>query len=114
MSLRWKILLSITAAAVAVIGAVALISEFTFMKSFQGVENQNAQQMVERADKALNDDVQSLNTLNHDWAAWDDTYRFVQDPVKYQEYAVDNPSDTTFASAKLNYIFIITNKFISN
>jgi len=47
------------------------------MKSFQEVENQNAQQMVGRADKALNDDVQSLNTLNHDWAAWDDTYNFV-------------------------------------
>ena len=109
MSLRWKILLSITAAAVAVIVAIALISEFTFMKSFQGVENQNAQQMVERADKALNDDIQNLNTLNHDWAAWDDTYNFVQDPVKYQEYTVDNPSDTTFASAKLNYIFIINN-----
>ena len=109
MSLRWKILLSITAAAVAIIGAVALVSELTFMKSFQGVENQNARQMVERADKALTDDIQSLNTLNHDWAAWDDTYNFVQDPVKYQEYAVDNPSDTTFASAKLNYIFIINN-----
>ncbi|MGP8079265.1 MAG: PAS domain S-box protein, partial [Dehalococcoidales bacterium] len=95
--------------AVVIIGAVYAISELTFMKSFQGVENQNAQQMVERADKALTDDINSLNTLNHDWAAWDDTYNFVQNPDKYQSYVTDNPTDVTFASAKLNYIFIIDN-----
>ena len=85
------------------------MSEMTFMKSFQEVENQNAQQMVGRADKALNDDVQSLNTLNHDWAAWDDTYNFVQNPTEYQSYINDNPTDETFASAKLNFICIINN-----
>ncbi|MFZ1915520.1 MAG: PAS domain S-box protein, partial [Dehalococcoidales bacterium] len=79
------------------------------MKSFQEVENQNAQQMVGRANKALNDDVQSLNTLNHDWAAWDDTYNFVQNPTEYQSYINDNPTDETFASAKLNFICIINN-----
>jgi PAS domain S-box-containing protein len=109
MSLRWKILIVITLTAVMIIGAVYAISELTFMKSFQGVENQNARQTVERADKALTDDINSLNTLNHDWAAWDDTYNFVQNPDKYQSYVTDNPTDVTFASAKLNYIFIIDN-----
>jgi len=33
------------------------ISELTFMKSFQVVENQNARKTVERADKALTDDI---------------------------------------------------------
>jgi len=70
MSLRWKILLVITLTGLMIIGAVYAVSEMTFMKSYQEVENQNAQQMVERADKALNDDIQSINTLNHDWAAW--------------------------------------------
>jgi PAS domain S-box-containing protein len=109
MSLRWKILIVLTLTAVMIIGAVYAISELTFMKSFQVVENQNARKTVERADKALTDDINSLNTLNHDWAAWNDTYYFVQNPAKYQSYATDNPTDVTFASAKLNYIFIIDN-----
>ena len=109
MSLRWKILIVITLTAAMIIGAVYAISELTFMKSFQVVENQNARKTVERADKALTDDINSLNTLNHDWAAWDDTYNFVQNPDKYQSYVTDNPTDVTFASAKLNYIFIINN-----
>ena len=69
MSLRWKILIVLTLTAVMIIGAVYAISELTFMKSFQVVENQNARKTVERADKALTDDINSLNTLNHDWAA---------------------------------------------
>ena len=109
MSLRWKILIVIMLTGLTIIGAVYIVSEMTFMKSFQEVENQNAQQMVGRADKALNDDVQSLNTLNHDWAAWDDTYNFVQNPTEYQSYINDNPTDETFASAKLNFICIINN-----
>jgi PAS domain S-box-containing protein len=109
MSLRWKILLVITLTGLMIIGAVYAVSEMTFMKSYQEVENQNAQQMVERADKALNDDIQSINTLNHDWAAWDDTYNFVQNPGEFQSYINDNPTDVTFASAKLNFICIINN-----
>ena len=109
MSLRWKILIVIMLTGLTIIGAVYIVSEMTFMKSFQEVENQNAQQMVGRANKALNDDVQSLNTLNHDWAAWDDTYNFVQNPTEYQSYINDNPTDETFASAKLNFICIINN-----
>jgi len=65
--------------------------------------------MAERSYKALNDQIQSLNTLNHDWAAWDDTYNYVQNPTENPKYIESNPSDTTFSSAELNYIFIIDN-----
>jgi PAS domain S-box-containing protein len=107
VSLRWKILALIAAASLAIIGAVYAVSAATFQKSFQSIEDSHARQMADRASKSLDDEVSNLRTLNHDWAAWDDTYNFVQDPLKYSSYAQVNPSDTTFASAHLNYILIL-------
>ena len=43
------------------------------MAGFERVEERNTQQMAQRAICSLNDRVASLHTLNHDWAAWDDT-----------------------------------------
>ena len=109
MSLRWKILIVITATALGVIGGIFTLSETTFMKSYQTVEQQDARQMAQRTINALSDQIEGLQTLNHDWAAWDDTYNFVQHPDENENYIESNPTDTTFSNARLNFIFIIDN-----
>jgi hypothetical protein len=90
-----------------VVGLVFAFSQFIFMRSFQTIENRNTTQAVEQASGVLADRIKSLHMLNHDWAAWDDTYHFVQNPTFNQTYISSNPTDTTFASAELNFIFII-------
>ena len=109
MSLRWQIIAIVLAMAIVIVGTIVTASRLTFMRAFDQVERQNAAEMVERANSALQDRVKSLNTLNHDWAAWDDTYNFVQRPAENQNWIEVNPTDTTFASAGLNFMFVIDN-----
>ena len=107
MSLRSKTVIVVAAAAVVVVGFVFAFSQVIFMRSFQSLENSNTGRAVEQISSVLSDRINSLNTLNHDWSAWDDTYNFVQHPIDNVNYVEVNPTDTTFASAELNYIFII-------
>ena len=109
MSLRWKTVILVAAAAIIVVGVVFAVSQAVFMRSFQSLENTNTNQAVEQVTSVISDRINSLNTLNHDWAAWDDTYNFVQHPMDNMNYVQVNPTDTTFASAGLNYIFIVDN-----
>src|SRR3990172_4969683 len=109
MSLRWQIIAIVLAMAIVIVGTIVTASRLTFMRAFDQVERQNAAEMVERANSALQDRVKSLNTLNHDWAAWDDTYNFVRRPAENQNWIEVNPTDTTFASAGLNFMFVIDN-----
>ncbi|HEX9896358.1 MAG TPA: CHASE4 domain-containing protein [Dehalococcoidales bacterium] len=47
----------------------------------------------------------SLDIMNHDWAAWDDTYIFAQD--RNQDYLDSNTTDQTMINAGLNLIAIM-------
>jgi PAS domain S-box-containing protein len=109
VSLRAKTVIVIAIAAVIVVGVVFAISQFIFMRSFQSLETTDTNLAVQQVTSALSDQINSLNKLNHDWAAWDDTYNFVQNPSENIQYIEVNPTDTTFSSAGLNYIFIINN-----
>jgi PAS domain S-box-containing protein len=97
----------VAAAAVIVVAVVFAVSQVIFMRSFQSLENTDTTRAVQQVTSVLSDRINSLNTLNHDWAAWDDTYNFVQHPSENENYIESNPTDTTFASAGLNYILII-------
>jgi PAS domain S-box-containing protein len=107
VSLRSKTVIVVATAAVIVVGFVFAFSQVIFMRSFQSLENSNTSRAVEQISSVLSDRINNLNTLNHDWSAWDDTYNFVQDPIDNVNYVEVNPTDTTFASAELNYIFIL-------
>ena len=107
MSLRSKTVIVVAVAAVIVVAVVFAFSQAIFMRSFQSLENKDTSKAVGQITSVLSDRINSLNTLNHDWAAWDDTYNFVQHPIDNLNYIEVNPTDTTFASAELNYIFII-------
>jgi len=86
---------------------VFAVSQFFFMRSFQRIEEQNTREMVERTTSAFNNQLINLNMLNLDWASWDDTYAFVQNPAAHTAYLSINLPDSTFINNKLNFIFII-------
>ena len=107
MSLRAKTLIFVFITAALVVGVVFTVSQFTFKRSFQSLENRTTTQAVQRVTGVLADRIKNLHTLNHDWAAWDDTYNFVQHPSENENYIETNPTDTTFINAELNFILII-------
>jgi len=107
MSLRWKMSIAVLAVAIFVFVAVFGILQLTFVKNLQQIEDKDVREMAEMANGMLTDRIQSLNILNHDWAAWDDTYNFILHPDENQNYLTVNPTDTTFANAGINFMFII-------
>jgi len=52
--------------------------------------------------RALSRELDSLKTIAHDWAAWDDTYAFIADAN--DDYVKSNLVDETFADIRLNLI----------
>ncbi len=107
MSLRLKVLLIIIGATALLLGIVFAVSQYFFMSSFQRIEEQYAREMVQRTTSVFNNQLENLSRINLDWAAWDDTYAFVQNPSEHQEYVISNFTDSTFINNRLNFIFII-------
>jgi PAS domain S-box-containing protein len=109
VSLRWKISLVVLTAVIGLVSAILIISQITFSRDFQNVENQRAVEMAQRADCALSEKINSIDTINIDYAAWDDTYNFITDPRNHQDFITGNFIDSTFVNTGINYVLIYNN-----
>ncbi|NLI13535.1 MAG: diguanylate cyclase [Peptococcaceae bacterium] len=82
-------------------------SQAILMNSFINMEKLEVGENIQRAQETLTDELSYLNSTASDWAAWDDTYDFVEDTGA--EYIESNLLDTTFTSLKINFIIYIDN-----
>jgi two-component system, sensor histidine kinase and response regulator len=105
MSLSRKTLIITLIMTSCLLAIVLIVSNLIFLNSFENLEKRDTEENAQRAVEALNTQLAGLDTLNHDWAVWDDTYQFVQDGN--QEYIETNPTDESFETTKLNLIVII-------
>ena len=105
MTLRRKILISAGLVFVSLIAILYFVTQSLLMHSFTNLEEKSAQDNVERAVNALNNDLQSLATVTSDWAAWDDTYAFIENAN--QDFAESNLGDSTFTTLRLNLVLFI-------
>lgn len=96
-----------------IIGAVLIglliiswaLSYTILIDGFVNLEKNRTILNVERTLNALDEKLAFLNTSAHDWAAWDDTYAFIQDGNK--NYIEANLQDTTFKHLGLNLMLFI-------
>ncbi|MFC2019094.1 CHASE4 domain-containing protein [Chloroflexota bacterium] len=105
MTLRKKTIIIIGIAFSALILAIYLIAQVILMDSFVRLEENNARLNVSRVMSALEADIANLETLTSDWAAWDDTYAFVNDLD--DAYIQSNLVDETFTNLSLNLLLVI-------
>jgi sensor domain CHASE-containing protein/GAF domain-containing protein len=105
MTLRRKTLLIIGLGLVVVVAAVYATSTLILMGGFANVEEQDTRQNVNRALAALSDDFAELMRSNRDYAAWDDTYAFIEDAN--DSYVENNLIETTFSNLRLNLIVFV-------
>jgi len=82
-----------------------LTSRAFFLQNFAQLEEQWAISNVKRALVFLESQEQNLITIAQDWAAWDDTYYFVQEPT--EDYIKSNLVDETFESLGINLMLFI-------
>jgi sensor domain CHASE-containing protein len=80
------------------------IQRLIIFPSFVELEEKEAKKDLERCFEAIGREIYHLDTFNHDWAAWDDTYQFVQD--ENTEYATSNLVAETFVQNGLNLIYV--------
>ncbi len=105
MKLRKRTLIAIGVTFACLVLMLYLVSRVILLGSFAELEEQYARRDVERVLSALSDELAALDTMVFDWAAWDDTYTFIEDAN--EEYIVSNLVDETFTSPRLNLMLFI-------
>ncbi|PPT07883.1 Adenylate cyclase [Geitlerinema sp. FC II] len=105
MSLRQKTLLLI---GLILVGSIALLSSSLatiLLLRFAQVETQHTRRNVERARSALQAEINALDRTALDWAAWDDTYNYIE--TQNEGYRERNLVDQTFLNLELNLLVLL-------
>ena len=105
MSLRRKTLLIVAATLAALLIALYGTSQGIVLRSFARLEERQVREDVQRAKNALDDELAGLAATARDWAAWDDTYAFIQDGNR--EYQESNLLDKTFETLRLHALILV-------
>ncbi len=79
MRLRTKTLLIVGATLLGLILILELAAGTLVMGGFDAIEADTVRENLERARRAVADEAESLATTTRDYAAWDETYEFMQD-----------------------------------
>lgn len=104
MSIRTKIGLILLCAVIGFCIAQYCVQRFIILPGFLSLEHHEAVKDTNRVKNAIKNEINHLNTLCRDWAAWDNTYAFVKS--KSSEYIESNLVLTSFTTNNLNLIYI--------
>ncbi len=102
MNLRQKTLLLTTLPLLGLL--VILYGSFSaiLQRSYGRLEQQDAQKNLQRVDEVLAGDLIQMQSLTEDWAAWNDTYAFIED--RNTDYIASNLTKYGFESLQLNVV----------
>ncbi|MDH7564670.1 MAG: CHASE4 domain-containing protein, partial [Candidatus Bathyarchaeota archaeon] len=102
MKLRWKTLLIIALVIASLSAALLFASHAIMMNSVANVEQKTVVKDAQRVTDAFSHELEDLAATASDWAAWDETYIFVQNGNP--DYIQSNLVDTVFTNFRLNFI----------
>ncbi len=103
--LRGQILPIIGATLMGLLGVIYLSSSTLLLAGFAKFEQQDTARNVKRAVDVLSDEIAKLSFTANDWAAWDDTYAFIED--ENSDYIQTNLNDATIARLRLDMMLYI-------
>ncbi|MDF9407807.1 MAG: Cyclic di-GMP phosphodiesterase response regulator RpfG [Pelotomaculum sp. PtaB.Bin013] len=105
MSLRKKALMIISITVTVLVILLYTVTKSILLGSFNELEQRSGRRDVQRILNALSDNIIALNREAGDWAAWDETYRFIDD--NDENYVKTNLPDETFTELNINFISFI-------
>ena len=105
VSLGTKLGLIVSFAGVAMFGLYAGVQQYVILPGVLRTEEQEARESMDRCVNSLRREIHHLETLTRDWAAWDDTYRYVVEPNA--DYDESNLTLTSFSDNNICAIFIL-------
>lgn len=103
--LRGQILPIVGATLMGLLGVIYLSSSTLLLAGFAQFEQQDTARNVKRAVDVLSDEIDKLSFTANDWAAWDDTYAFIED--ENADYIQTNLNDATIARLRLDMMLYI-------
>ncbi|HWQ18872.1 MAG TPA: CHASE4 domain-containing protein [Methanotrichaceae archaeon] len=81
-------------------------SQTLFLGNIHEIEEKEVRQSVQQSLEALSSEQSRLSSLASDWAAWDDTYRFIQDGNA--DYIESNLPDGELDLLDINFMLFIS------
>ncbi|HCY83726.1 MAG TPA: hypothetical protein DHV36_01165 [Desulfobacteraceae bacterium] len=81
------------------------IQRYIILPSYIAIEEEEALKNSRRVSQALDRERHHLDSLLHDWSAWDETYEFVDSGTP--EYIENNLPPSTFTDNRLNLLYIV-------
>jgi signal transduction histidine kinase len=105
MNLRRKTFLILAVALISMTLIVYVSAQFILLDNYMALEKQRAEVNVKRCLNVLSNELSELDGTASDWAAWDDTYAFIQDAN--DNYLKSNLVDDTFTNLRLNMMLFI-------
>ncbi len=103
--LRFKLLVSLSVAALLLFSLIYILAQNKILEGFSQLERDKIQIQITSAESLLKEQSDQLSTVVRDYAHWNDTYKFIQQP--YQDYIESNLNDTTFSNLKINAIILV-------
>lgn len=104
MNIRKSTLISVNIAALVFLGVLLISTNFVIKNSFEKIEKSEIQADLDRLFETLDSELDNLVTSTSDWAVWDDSWNFVQNPNS--AYIESNFTTNTFENYGLNLAVI--------
>ncbi len=105
MGLRRKLLLSIGLILAVLLVLMYFAASAILMGSFSDLEEKGIRQDVDRALRIIDAELVDLNATLRDWAAWDETYAFIE--TGHPGYISENLDDKTLLNLRLNAVVFV-------
>ncbi len=100
VGLRRKLLVSLGLILAILLVLLYFATSLILMTSFTNLEEKLVREDVNRAFHVIETEVLNLNRLLRDWAAWDETYAFIE--TGHPSYITQNLDDAAFANLRLS------------
>ena len=104
MSLKSKFILILLVVFVLFIATDFMTGRLVIFPRFVELEHEEARRNLERAVRAIQREIYHLDSLCHDWSAWDETYDFVENLS--DDYTEANLPLSSFTDNNVNLIYI--------
>ncbi len=105
LNLQRKTLLALGVTVLGLVAVLLGIAHRVILGSFAQLEQRDARHEVELSQAALRDELSKVELLVVDWAAWDDTYEFLDDAN--EEYIDSNLDAETLVSAGMGLVAFV-------
>jgi len=102
MTIRKKSLMILGGTVAVLIGIFYLLARSFFIQGYLELEEKMARQELRQVVNAISGEAEGILRSASDWAAWDDTLRFVKD--RNEAYVTSNLTDDALANLGLNII----------